>query len=154
MARHRREPDSRPEWRTPDGLPRPVEPRHGRVGAALRRVIVTPTFAAGLGVVIAAVLAYPMSRTVFRYIAPNTHAQSCAAYGCGGSSGGGQPTLAAPRRATTAGGTPTSNRQARSIATPARPGASRPARHPGPAPARAHGYPLMIYRTIRQDRQG
>ena len=36
----------------------------------MRRVVVTPTFAAGLGVVVAAVLAYPM-QTVFSYAAPN-----------------------------------------------------------------------------------
>jgi hypothetical protein len=35
----------------------------------MRRAVVTPTFAAGLGVVVAAVLAYPM-RTVFSYAAP------------------------------------------------------------------------------------
>jgi hypothetical protein len=35
----------------------------------MRRVVVTPTFAAGLGVVVAAVLAYPM-QTVFSYVAP------------------------------------------------------------------------------------
>jgi len=35
----------------------------------MRRVVVTPTFAAGLGVVVAAVLAYPM-RTVFSYVPP------------------------------------------------------------------------------------
>jgi hypothetical protein len=41
----------------------------GRLGSAMRRVVVTPTFAAGLGVVVAAVLAYPV-QTVFSYIAP------------------------------------------------------------------------------------
>jgi hypothetical protein len=35
----------------------------------MRRVVVTPTFAAGLGVVVAAVLAFPM-QTVFSYVAP------------------------------------------------------------------------------------
>jgi len=35
----------------------------------MRRVVVTPTFAAGLGVVVAAVLAYPV-QTVFSYVAP------------------------------------------------------------------------------------
>jgi Cellulose binding domain len=33
----------------------------------LRRVVVTPTFAAGLGVVIAAVIAYPLTKTVISY---------------------------------------------------------------------------------------
>ena len=35
----------------------------------MRRVAVTPTFAAGLGVVVAAMLAYPV-QTVFSYVAP------------------------------------------------------------------------------------
>ncbi len=33
----------------------------------LRRIAVTPTFAAGLGIVIAAVIAYPLTRTVISY---------------------------------------------------------------------------------------
>ena len=40
----------------------------------MRRVVVTPTFAAGLGVVVAAVLAYPM-QTVFSYVAPGALGQ-------------------------------------------------------------------------------
>ena len=53
----------------------------------MRRVVVTPTFAAGLGVVVAAVLAYPM-RTVFNYAAPN--GETCETAGCGiGSQTGG-----------------------------------------------------------------
>jgi hypothetical protein len=57
----------------------------------MRRVVVTPTFAAGLGVVVAAVLAYPM-RTVFSYAAPG--GSPCEATSCGTGNpaqAGGQP---------------------------------------------------------------
>jgi hypothetical protein len=50
----------------------------------MRRVAVTPTFAAGLGVVVAAVLAYPM-QTVFSYVAPGALGQGglrCGQDGC------------------------------------------------------------------------
>ena len=46
-----------------------AQPPNRRLGSAMRRVVVTPTFAAGLGVVVAAVLAYPM-QTVFNYAGP------------------------------------------------------------------------------------
>lgn len=46
----------------------------------MRRVVVTPTFAAGLGVVVAACLAYPM-QTVFSYAAPG--GALCNAHSCG-----------------------------------------------------------------------
>jgi hypothetical protein len=45
----------------------------------MRRVVVTPTFAAGLGVVVAAVLAYQM-HTVFNYASPN--GTTCQVAGC------------------------------------------------------------------------
>ena len=50
----------------------------------MRRVVVTPTFAAGLGVVVAAVLAYPM-QTVFSYVVPGALGQGglrCGQNGC------------------------------------------------------------------------
>lgn len=50
----------------------------------MRRVVVTPTFAAGLGVVVAAVLAFPM-QTVFSYVAPGALGQGglrCGQNGC------------------------------------------------------------------------
>jgi hypothetical protein len=50
----------------------------------MRRVVVTPTFAAGLGIVVAAVLAYPM-QTVFSYVAPGALGQGglrCGQDGC------------------------------------------------------------------------
>ena len=59
----------------------------------MRRVVVTPTFAAGLGVVVAAVLAYPM-QTVFSYVAPGASGPGgllCTEGGCGHQSGPGKP---------------------------------------------------------------
>jgi hypothetical protein len=50
----------------------------------MRRVVVTPTFAAGLGVVVAALLAYPV-QTVFSYVAPGATGRggmSCGQDGC------------------------------------------------------------------------
>src|SRR6267378_835423 len=41
-----------------------------RISPALRRLVVTPTFAAGLGVVVAAFLAANISRTVLHFSAP------------------------------------------------------------------------------------
>lgn len=60
----------------------------------MRRVVVTPTFAAGLGVVVAAVLAYPM-RTVFNYASPNDGA-TCTVAGCGIDSQPGGHTASGP----------------------------------------------------------
>jgi hypothetical protein len=59
----------------------------------MRRVVVTPTFAAGLGVVVAAVLVYPM-QTVFSYVAPGASGRGgllCTEGGCGHQSGLGKP---------------------------------------------------------------
>jgi len=59
----------------------------------MRRVVVTPTFAAGLGVVVAAVLAYPM-QTVFSYVAPGAIGHGglrCGQSGCGHQHGQGKP---------------------------------------------------------------
>src|ERR1700684_4165823 len=53
------------------GPPRRQRPaRARRISPALRRLVVTPTFAAGLGVVVAAFLAANMSRTVLHFSAP------------------------------------------------------------------------------------
>ena len=64
------------------GGSRPARPRSRvRVSPALRRLMVTPTFAAGLGVVVAAFLAANMSRTVLHFSAPiPTH--QCSAGAC------------------------------------------------------------------------
>jgi Cellulose binding domain len=80
----------------PDGAPgqgRPSRVRPGgsrpdrsssgwrRISPALRRLVVTPTFAAGLGVVVAAFLASNMSRTVLHFSAPIPGNQ-CSAGDC------------------------------------------------------------------------
>ncbi len=55
----------------PDGPRRARSSSRGRrISPALRRLVVTPTFAAGLGVVVAAFLAANMSRTVLHFSAP------------------------------------------------------------------------------------
>jgi hypothetical protein len=55
----------------------------------MRRAVVTPTFAAGLGVVVAAFLAYPV-QTVFDYAAPG--GSPCKVVSCGpGPQTGGEP---------------------------------------------------------------
>ena len=59
----------------------------------MRRVVVTPTFAAGLGVVVAAVLAYPV-QTVFSYVAPGALGRGemqCGQGGCSQSPPTGKP---------------------------------------------------------------
>ena len=50
--------------------PERVRPKAKRISPALRRLVMTPTFAAGLGVVVAAFLAANMSRTVLHFSAP------------------------------------------------------------------------------------
>ena len=55
--------------------------RGRRIRPALRRLVVTPTFAAGLGVVVAAFLAANMSRTVLHFSAPIPGHQ-CSAGDC------------------------------------------------------------------------
>jgi len=59
----------------------------------MRRVVVTPTFAAGLGVVVAAMLAFPM-QTVFSYVAPGASGPGglvCTQDGCTHHPGRGKP---------------------------------------------------------------
>jgi hypothetical protein len=91
MARHRKRPVSRHQAPGPDGSPAPPEAPDGRLGSALRRVAVTPTFAAGLGIVVAAVLAYPV-QTVFSYVAPGALGQGGLQCGRGGCSQQSSPT--------------------------------------------------------------
>ncbi len=68
--------------------------RGRRISPALRRLVVTPTFAAGLGVVVAAFLAANMSRTVLHFSAPIPGNQ-CSAGDCHAQPHGG--TLASAR---------------------------------------------------------
>lgn len=89
MARHRKRPVSRHQAPGPDDSPAAPEAPDRRLGGAMRRVVVTPTFAAGLGVVVAAVLAYPM-QTVFSYVTPGALGRGgmlCGQGGCAPQSG-------------------------------------------------------------------
>ena len=61
--------------------PARVRRRGARITPALRRLVLTPTFAAGLGVVVAAFLAANMSRTVLHFSAPIPGNQ-CPSAGC------------------------------------------------------------------------
>lgn len=65
-------PDEEPPSREPPPREPPPRERPGRkrISPALRRLVVTPTFAAALGVVVAAFLAANMSRTVLHFSAP------------------------------------------------------------------------------------
>ncbi len=102
-------------------------PGRGRFGTAMRRLMVTPTFAAGLGVVVAASLAANMTKTVLHFSSPLP---------------GGQCQIGACHLQPSHGGTLASARPGVPIAVPrkrwepgaARPGASR--RMPGAWPGR------------------
>jgi Cellulose binding domain len=98
----------------------------------LRRVAVTPTFAAGLGVVIAAVIAYPLTRTIISYgREPPAAGHPCLVAGC----------------ATTppdSGGLATAKPGLRLVPR-------KPKHHPAAAgPAAAGQRPVMTYQTLHQ----
>ena len=81
------------------GQPQAKQPRDGHVGPAFRRLMMTPTFAAGLGVVVAAGLAVSMtSRTVLHFSGPE--GKPCVVRGCttgvNRSPGAGTPASASP----------------------------------------------------------
>jgi hypothetical protein len=97
----------------------------------LRRVAVTPTFAAGLGVVIAAVIAYPLTKTVISY-GPEPPA---AGHPC--------PVTACATTAPDRGGLATAKPGLR--LAPSRPHRGMPAR-----PAAAGPRPVMTYQTLRE----
>jgi len=97
----------------------------------MRRVVVTPTFAAGLGVVVAAVLAYPM-QTVFSYVVPGASGRGgllCTEGGCGQQPAPGKP---APLGVGGGGLSPSSP-------GPAEPGNDRPPASPVPRPGGSGG---------------
>src|ERR1035438_10018837 len=80
-------------------VPEPPRSRGTQVAPALRRLMVTPTFAAGLGVVVAAGLAVSMTaRTVLHFSGPDQQ-KYCTARGCASGSGkpGGVGTLASAK---------------------------------------------------------
>ncbi len=85
MARHRKRPESRHQAQGRDGATAAPGAPDRRLSLAMRRVVVTPTFAAGLGVVVAAMLVYPM-QAVFSYVAPYAGGPGsllCTQGGCG-----------------------------------------------------------------------
>jgi len=112
------------------------------LGTAVRRVVVTPTFAAGLGVVIAAGMAYPMTKTVISYGGtPPVGGNPCQTLGCVGD--GGELATASP-------GQP--------LQTPP-PAATSPDPSASPAlsgggTAAAGAPPVMQYQTLRQWQSG
>jgi Cellulose binding domain len=112
------------------------------LGTAVRRVVVTPTFAAGLGVVIAAGMAYPMTKTVISYGGtPPAGGGSCLTAGCLGD-GSGELATASPGQR---------------IETPP-PAATSPDPSAAPAPSgggtAAAAPPVMQYQTLRQWQSG
>jgi hypothetical protein len=112
------------------------------LGTAVRRVVVTPTFAAGLGVVIAAGMAYPMTKTVISYGGtPPAGGGSCLTAGCVGD-GSGELATARPGQR---------------IETPP-PAAKSPDPSAAPAPSgggtAATAPPVMQYQTLRQWQSG
>jgi hypothetical protein len=72
------------------------------VSSAVRRTVVTPTFAAGLGVVIAAVLAvaFPLANVISFGRGPQAGGSPCPVEGClsTGGGGGGEPAAVKPGR--------------------------------------------------------
>jgi hypothetical protein len=110
------------------------------LGTAVRRVVVTPTFAAGLGVVIAAGMAYPMTKTVISYGGtPPAGGTPCLTAGCVGG-GSGELATASPGQ---------------QLESPA---ARAPDPSASPTPSGggtvAAGPPVMQYQTLRQWESG
>lgn len=94
MPRFRRRPA--PRHKAPPRLrgPRPAAPPASGAASAVRRALLTPTFAAGLGVVVAAVLASSVTQEVLRYSGPPADkGQPCLVKGCATPSQG-EPALA------------------------------------------------------------
>ncbi len=112
---------------------------------AVRRVVVTPTFAAGLGVVIAAAMSYPMTRTVISYGGtPPVGGSPCQAADCGTGTPDGSGSLA------------TANPGSQ-LAPPApaatHPDPSAPATS-GAGPDATGPAPVMRYQTLHQWQSG
>jgi hypothetical protein len=112
----------------------------------MRRVVVTPTFAAGLGLVVAAVLAYQM-HTVFSYAAPN--GTTCKVVDCAGitSQGGGRAAGAGNRLPGSTSGSHSSTKGSAPAGEP-RPPAGRSGRTGSAGPA------YLRYWTAHRGPQG
>jgi hypothetical protein len=123
------------------GLPRHrarTGPRGRRSGTLIRRLVITPTFAAGLGVVVAAVLASQAGGPVFNYSSPRWQGSPCGTAGC-------SPSTPNP-------GTPATARPGLRLATPPpakalRSHGSKPHRRKSTTGASA-GQPVLAYRTL------
>lgn len=127
----------------PDVQPVATHARPTPLGTAVRRVVVTPTFAAGLGVVIAAGMAYPMTKTVISYgRTPPAGGGSCVTAGCVGDGSGDLATASPGQRLK-----------------------SRPPAATNPDPSAAHAAsgggtvaagppPVMQFQTLRQWQSG
>lgn len=137
MAQHRKTPARRHQWRIRAPRSPASGPRDARVASALRRVIVTPTFAAGLGVVVAALLAFQMGVPSFRVSVPHWAGQRCTNPGC-------QHQPGRPGPGTVQGGQAL---PAPAPAVTASPGAADAASQPS-------AQPVVSYRTDRSWRGG
>jgi hypothetical protein len=104
------------------------------LSSAMRRTVVTPTFAAGLGVVIAAVLAvaFPLANVISFGNGPQAGGSPCPVEGCPstGGSGGGEPASVKPGRKLV---TPAPARPRAHGRTPAPSGGGKSTPLPGPA---------------------
>lgn len=128
MAQHRKTPARRHQWRIRPPRGPASGPRQARVAGAVRRVVVTPTFAAGLGVLVAALLAFQTGVPSFRVSVPRWTGQRCTNPGCQH-----QPGRTGP--ATVRGGPLTA------------PGRGATARPPGSADAARPAPPVVTYQT-------
>jgi cellulose binding protein with CBM2 domain len=139
MAQHRKRPARGRQWRIRGPGSPASGPRETRVASAVRRVVVTPTFAAGLGVVVAALLAFQVGIPSFRVSVPRWTGQRCTNPACEH-----QPGRAGP--ATVQGG--------QALPAPA-PAATQ---NPGPGSADAasqpSAQPVVSYQTDRSWRGG
>lgn len=89
MSRHRKRPAFRLQAQAHGSQPA-AEWSGRRFGAALRRVIVSPTFAAGLGIVAAAMLVLPRTGSIFHYTLPRGgESATCPRVVCPTPAGGG-----------------------------------------------------------------
>lgn len=145
MPRHRR-PAAR--HKAPARLRRPRRAeRADRARFSVRWVVVTPTFAVGLGVVIAAALASRVPGSVFRYNGPPDQGQPCAVKGCGSPGNG---TLASARPGTLLLN-PVLHHPAGSQSGAS--GGPAPAAGPGTSAPSSHDV-IMQYRALHQEWNG
>ncbi len=135
MARHRKRPVPRHHRRTDDRAAGTAGSQEARAGAVIRRLVMTPTFAAGLGVLVAAVLVYQMGPPSFRVTMPPLKGP-CAVTECSSSTGQGQPAAKGGERLHSPA--PVAGRGGRQVRH----------RHPGPGPGpTAPPQPAFTYQT-------